>query len=433
MGAGIPIFYGTLFKILGSSISIIPIINLACLTIALAVFMLVVRPSLHQAYWIWGLVAIFPFIYIPSTTSMIPLLEQSIAIVAAAFFYHLLMNDRPTALWIKISLGICLVFGVIVRPYWGILFLPYLLLLFPKYPFPATFASGLLFLGGVILQGWWSAYHPSFISTIVMEIIRTDGLLAGIYSLLKILGNNLISFMIPYGLNLTVVAHRFVFTFLIATSISVVFLHYKRLNRIDLSRSSVRVVLFSLYGLAGMFLLINIVTAFDVRILNKELRYMTPFVLMMILILIMTSLRRYMVYPFLAMILAVPVTLHQFNAIAENGTDVASYEQYIALHDTFEQMIEFESDAPNRWCNTLLVPLEPFVFDVPFLVSVTEGIGISWDINVRFFEIDQFRSRYLALTDDMLQEMSVRDQLEPIADLPEGKLYLNLESDCFDE
>jgi hypothetical protein len=78
----------------------------------------------------------------------------------------------------------------------------------------------------------------------------------------------------------------------------------------------------------------------------------------------------------------------------------------------------------SRWCNTLLTAQEP-----PYLIAVPAGIGISV---VR--ESDQMavplRSRYLLLDESALVHFRRPPRVKPLATLPYGTLYLNLESGC---
>jgi hypothetical protein len=78
----------------------------------------------------------------------------------------------------------------------------------------------------------------------------------------------------------------------------------------------------------------------------------------------------------------------------------------------------------SRWCNTLLTAQEP-----PYLIAVPAGIGISV---VR--ESDQMpvppRSHYLLLDESALVHFKRPLRVQPLATLPYGTLYVNLESGC---
>jgi hypothetical protein len=80
--------------------------------------------------------------------------------------------------------------------------------------------------------------------------------------------------------------------------------------------------------------------------------------------------------------------------------------------------------SDSRWCNTLLTAQEP-----PYLIAVPAGLGISV---VR--ESDQMpvppRSRYLLLDESALVHFKRPLRVQPLATLPYGTLYENLESGC---
>ena len=78
----------------------------------------------------------------------------------------------------------------------------------------------------------------------------------------------------------------------------------------------------------------------------------------------------------------------------------------------------------SRWCNTLLASQFP-----PFLAVVPAGIGISL---VR--EQDQValpvKSRYLLLDERAIADFRAPLRIQPLATLPYGTLYLNLDAQC---
>ena len=95
-----------------------------------------------------------------------------------------------------------------------------------------------------------------------------------------------------------------------------------------------------------------------------------------------------------------------------------------ALQETLEaNRVVYRKDQ-SRWCNTLLTAQEP-----PHLIAVPAGIGISV---VR--ESDQMsmppRSHYLLLDESALAHFQRPVRVQPLATLPYGTLYLNLESGC---
>jgi hypothetical protein len=93
------------------------------------------------------------------------------------------------------------------------------------------------------------------------------------------------------------------------------------------------------------------------------------------------------------------------------------------LEDALAGNVSYRADQP-RWCNTLLTSQFP-----PYLIAVPPGIGLSV---VR--EPDQLRlpprSRYLLLDEPAQVELKDATHITPIAELPYGTLYYNLDADC---
>lgn len=88
-----------------------------------------------------------------------------------------------------------------------------------------------------------------------------------------------------------------------------------------------------------------------------------------------------------------------------------------------EHGVAFRAGEP-RWCNTLLTSQFP-----PFLTAVPGGVGISV---VREPEVMQLpaKSRYLLLDDRALAVFAQPPRTQPLATLPYGTLYLNLDAEC---
>jgi hypothetical protein len=93
------------------------------------------------------------------------------------------------------------------------------------------------------------------------------------------------------------------------------------------------------------------------------------------------------------------------------------------FQDALAGRVVYRKDQ-SRWCNTLLTGQEP-----PYLIAVPAGIGISV---VR--EPDQMqvplRSHYLLLEASTLTEFRRPPRVKPLATVPYGTLYLNLDSGC---
>ena len=81
-------------------------------------------------------------------------------------------------------------------------------------------------------------------------------------------------------------------------------------------------------------------------------------------------------------------------------------------------------EASSRWCNTLLTSQSP-----PSLIAVPAGIGLSVVQKPELLRIPP-RSYYMLLDDAIRAAFPVPPDLEPIATLPYGTLYVNRDARC---
>jgi hypothetical protein len=77
-----------------------------------------------------------------------------------------------------------------------------------------------------------------------------------------------------------------------------------------------------------------------------------------------------------------------------------------------------------RWCNTLLTSKYP-----PSLIAVPAGIGLSVLQKPELLDVPP-RSHYMLLDDPMRAAFPVPPNLEAIATLSVGTLYVNRDSRC---
>jgi hypothetical protein len=102
-----------------------------------------------------------------------------------------------------------------------------------------------------------------------------------------------------------------------------------------------------------------------------------------------------------------------------------------AYAEVLHENLQYDTDAPTAWCNTLLHDIKEL--SGPLLTGVPAGIGESF-----FSQPDEvslpFRSQYLLVTDEVYQSFVERDpalKLVLLAELPnDRKLYRNDNSGC---
>ena len=113
-----------------------------------------------------------------------------------------------------------------------------------------------------------------------------------------------------------------------------------------------------------------------------------------------------------------------------NGFETSRRDQFIwdrrgiyELQDALEGHVVYRPGQP-RWCNTLLTAQYP-----PHLVAVPAGIGISVVREPDLVALP-LRSHYLLLDAPSLAEFKAPLHTRPLATLPYGTLYENLDSQC---
>jgi len=109
----------------------------------------------------------------------------------AAFFSVLLRKGREAPLWAKVGLTLSIAVAVIMRSTYGLLWLPYLLLVFPRIPPIVSVLGSIGLLGiGVRLQTWWSSYYPLHFDLVLQEMDQ-GGFAAGFELAWSVIINNI--------------------------------------------------------------------------------------------------------------------------------------------------------------------------------------------------------------------------------------------------
>jgi len=426
-GAGVPIFYGSIGQVLGWSFQSIPIINLVLLTLAIAAYIAIVRPNLHQTLLFWLLIISFAYMHIFSIRSMLPLLRQSLALVIAAFFAVFLLKRHQAPIWAKIGLAISIASAVAIRPTFGLLWFPYLLLAFPRIPFVLTGIGSIILLGmGVRLQSWWSSYHPFHTAFVVQDLAEGQFMEAFDRAWSLIVRN--IYFLVNFDASPITLAYRAAIFVILVSSITIIVLHMQRNNwNLDMNDVQIRGALFAIYAVLLMYALITV--AFRLKA-SHELRYISPFFLMVMAVLIAIGQHHYTRLSIIPLLFILPITLTQFYHISSSALNPTLSSRYESISAEFESVLQLDADAPNRWCNSVLLENTRYLYDVPLLMSFDPGIGFSWSGRDYILTVDRFRSAYIIVTDEIADDVLPGKNLEPIADVPAGKLYRNWDSDC---
>lgn len=178
---------------------------------------------------------------------------------------------------------------------------------------------------------------------------------------------------------------------------------------------------FLIYNLITMLIL---GTVFGLGLLTFGYRHFAPFVLISCFVLIVHNEVRILSLMLSSFIMFLPAFLPAYSAYLDPNYNLAyGNAEFIEFKRTVEEHLIYEPNQ-SAWCNSLLVEDDP----QPFL-SVPAGIGIAAKFEDSFTERYSLplRSKYI-----LLDRPLTGANLMPIADTQYGKIYLNLDSDCFD-
>jgi len=139
---------------------------------------------------------------------------------------------------------------------------------------------------------------------------------------------------------------------------------------------------------------------------------------------------RYIRFAIIPLVFAFPITIHIFYNLSSSALDPAKTEQYETTKATFDPVLQWDEDAPNRWCNTVLIENPVYIQNTALMIAIDPGLGLSWSGRNDLPDVNRFRSAYVMLTDEMAPDVLPGKNLEPIANVPAGKLYRNWDSDC---
>lgn len=418
-GIFIPMFYGIFAKLFGWSLSSMVILNLVFLTAAVALLLYAMRPTIEQLLMLLALLLSYSPIWLYSFTSMLPMMQMGIGIALAAGFI-VVSRERektPRKVWIALAIGIAL--AGLERLTWTILYLPLILLLAPRITakrIAAAFTlTGIAFLTATALLVLTAGHYPNFFGQ-VLAAFRQD-----IPEGFSLLWQN-----ITTNINLWDEGDTFEIYFrqiiLLMLGLLLAFGGYFFWKK----REGINAVALCLYMLAAYCVLTIVI--YDVK-LSRDFRLFAPIVLFVLVIAIAYRWRLLLAPIFIGFLLMLPSTWHVYNIWVEWHLDPAGRNAYYAWGTEFAKVIEYEPDAANPWCNTLLHSHLYLWTQTSIVMSMPTGIGLS----TTFEQADMpppYQARWLMLTDEEFAQWEDELDVEVLMIVPFGKLYRNNASAC---
>ncbi len=422
-GMATPIFYGSISAVAGLPLYLIPLVNLISITLALAAFVYALRPNWLQLLGIGALLATFAPFIIYSSSSLLPVLQQAISIGLAAGFVLMLRQRDKTKQTTRIALTTLLVVAAWVRPTWSLLFVPYVLLLQPRWTWRNVLLGFVLgaaiFAVVTVFYSWTAAPFPNFRSLFLSTlgddpVTALNLLLQNIQTNLALLGEG------------NLLEMRLRLQILLMAALLLTALLFSLWRRRDAKSSGMHwgESALLLYAL-GAALILTIIL-YDVKEW-RDYRVMAPLLLLVGLVLIAQG-RRFLVVILLATnLLILPEALNVYRIWTEWHVSEEKREEYYAWEAELQKVVQYEPGA-DPWCNTLLHSHRYLFGATSVLLAVDGGIGLSSPLDQAM--TPPFRSRYLLFDDGDLERYGAELNLRQLLVVPDGVLYENLNAAC---
>jgi hypothetical protein len=426
-GVSTPVLYGTIAALFGWSLHSIVIINLLALTGALVLFVWALRPSVIQALLCVVLLAIYPPLILYTYSSLLTVMQIAIGIALAAGFLVVLRHRELTPRPVLLALVTGIALATLIRVTWAVWYVPLVLLVSERITWRRWIAAfsvaGVAFLAGTLVFTQTGAPYPNLMSEVFAS--ADDGLSAMLTVILDNAQNNLA--LLDSGDTFEVVQRQqiAIFSMLLIVSAGWHGLRHcrKPYHRTENRLYAIGLIMFGLGVLSVLTLLL-----YDVK-LARDFRLFAPVLLVGLLLTIACKQWGVVVPVLISMILALPATLHIHTIWTDWHVDPAGRNAYYAWNAEIAKQIQYDPDAPNRWCNTLLHS-HPYVWSQTYvLLAVPAGIGLT----TTFEQQDMpppYQSRWLMFTDAEMSQYEAMLDVVPLLDVPDGKIYYNRDSAC---
>lgn len=434
-GALTPALYGSVASVFGWAWWSHIVLHLIVLAASTVFFIVGTRPTRWQLVLLALTLATYVPLLLYSATAMQQVLHLAFALLFAAGFVHLL---NGTLKWWGFALLVASILLVgLTRPTWLLLLLPAFALVAPRKNWRALLyallaAAPLIAIVAIVYQAS-AAPYPHFRSEFV-ALLRED-IVAAVAALIAYLWANL--GLLTQGFTAAIGQRLQILLIVVASLVVLARPGWQSKQDPNLSWRFWRLGGESGFGLSTIpefgLHLFNLLTAYAATLALHEVvdardyRVLAPHLLFAMLLLL--ARKRYILLGTLivSMVLLLPAAaeFHAGYAAKYDGTTPAQYAEW---DDTVDAAAQYNPDAPDAWCNTLL--FSPFYFNRPgLLLAFDPGIGLSW-LN----SADQLegapRSRYLLLTHEDATALQARVPMERVFAVPGGNLFINQAAAC---
>ncbi len=426
-GMSIPVFYGSVAGLFGWSLHSIVLFNLMVLMVAIALFLWALRPSVLQALACSLLLAVYPPLILYTYSSLLTVLQMAIGTGLAAGLLVVLRKRHQTPRPVSGALFIGIGLATLLRVTWAFFYFPLILLLAAGITWRrvilACIVTSAAFLAGTLVLMLTGAPYPNVMQAAFAA--ASEGIGQMITVILDNAGANLAR--LDKGDSFEVAQRQQIVLFcgLLMLLAGRFWIQKRGLSPQDRQThtNAIGMILFVFGVLSILTLLI-----YDVQ-LARDFRLLAPVLLFGLLLTIACRWWSVLLPVMLSLVLTLPGTL-QIHAIwTQWHVDPDGRNAYYAWNTEIAKQMQYEPDAPNRWCNTLLHSHSYVWTRTYVLLAVPAGIGLTTTFEQQNMP-PPYKSRWLLFTDEEISQYAGSLDVVPLLDMPDGKLYYNHESAC---
>lgn len=439
-GAWVYVLYGMIGRLFSFPLHMVLLINLYAFMLAVAGFIVAVRPSWQKLLLIGLILGTFIPLLLYMSSSLLQLLNLAIAIVFAAGFYQLL--SRPVGWRFIAGMSIFAILAGLLRPTYALFLAPMYALAFKERTLKTTILAGFAALPSVIFAavGFYTtaAPFPHFRTLLFLGDESLSSKLANFGAYIQQ------SFVwlseTPQG-EAFIMGQRYQIGLLIVLLIAWgVFMWWRSRDDSERDYAWAWELALHLYNLVGFY---TATILFHETLGGHDYRVMAPHLLFSLLLLV--AFKRYvLLVPIIAVSLFYLPAMNDVYQWKEPNFNRVVHQQFLDWESIMGDDIAYDPDAESAWCNTVMTSAF-YVLDAAgqpgMILAIDEGMGLSWAFDWVFpgFDLpvpdeykipENFQSRYLILTDADYEARGQYLNLERLERAPEGAIYLNLDADC---
>lgn len=425
------VYFGSIMRLVGIELYVMPLINLATLSIITLLALLVLRPTWQQLGMIALIMLTFApiLMYLPAT--MLETLHQSVAIITAVGFYFVLSKQH-----IKLTviiLTILLMLAGIMRPTWALLLFPLYVLASEKRNLLRVVIAAVasVFLTLLVAIAYYATTSPYPHSR--NYLVEGDASLFNRISGLIAFTADSLSQLVRHDSAL-ILAQRGQILLLIVLLLGwgsyLLWQHLRQPDsKPDASAMSLWEVGLHLYNLLFIYSLIIVLhnTA-----AGEDFRSMGVHLLLSLILLALMGRKWLFAIMITLSILMMPLVWQEYDLKSGNFNGQVRQE-FLQWASQLDSRLNYDPDAPDAWCNTVTVSRIYLSSPVGLPLSINPGMGIShifqWD-DERYAMPTDFKARYLILTTDDFVTLQDNLTVQELLPVPNGALYENLAANC---